>query len=698
MTAESTRRSVLLASGASLIASRLPAWAQETASSNTEWLAYANDLANTRYSGLDQINASNFNKLEMVWRFATNSLGLRWDADYQSTPLIAKGRILATAGNRRDVVALDAVSGELLWMHREDEGERIGTRGGPGFGLGYWTDGTVERVLYVTLGYRLISLDAKTGIPDPAFGVNGVVDLRENDDQQMDMVRGVIGLHATPLVVRNVVVIGAAPSPRVKGYVRGFDVRTGQRKWIFHTVPRKGEFGYDSWIKPGQAEAVGNSGVWAQMSADEELGLVYFGVELPSGDEVGTARLGTTLFADSIVAVDIENGVRRWHYQILHHDLWDRDVPCAGILCDIPVDGKIVKAIAQPSKQAYLYVLNRATGKPVWPIVEKQVPKGDVPGEWYSPTQPIPSKPPAFDRQGMTKDDLVDFTPAIKARAEEIASHYRMGPVYTPAAWSRPEGPWGTLVMPGTQGGANWPGGSYDPETHILYIYSKTLVEAVGVGPNPSDSSSPIVTLLAISHDGSDSNGGAFGGTASITGKGSSRFLGRGTASNDAIDAPIARGLISIEGIPLNKPPYGRITAIDLSKGIFAWQVAHGETPDSIRKHRLLKDVTIPRTGQSGILGTLTTKTLVICGDAGLFTDETGRKGARLRAYDKATGEEKGTVFIPKAQTGAAMTYMLGGHQYIVMALGSVDGAELVAFRLPAGDTAIPGRPPEPPR
>ena len=450
---------------------------------DTEWHHYANDLANTRYVPFDQIDASNFNKLQMAWSFNTNSLGGRWDADFQSTPLIAKGRILTTAGNRRDVVALDAASGELLWVHREDEGERLGSRGGPGFGCAYWTDGSVERVLYVTPGYRLICLDAKTGNYDPAFGSNGMVDLRLNDDQDMDMVRGVIGLHAPPLVVRNVVVVGSAPTAESKGYLRGFDVRTGQRKWIFHTIPRKGEFGYDSWIKPGQVETIGNTGVWAQMSADEELGLIYIGVELPQGDEIGTARLGPGLFGESIVALDIDTGVRKWHYQMVHHGLWDRDVPCAGILCDIPVNGKIVKAIAQPTKQAYLYVLDRETGKPVWPIPEKPVPKGDVPGEWYSLTQPMPSKPPAFDRQGVSNDDLVDFTPAIKARALEIASHYRMGPLYTPAAWAKPEGPWGTMILPGTQGGANWPGGSYDPESHMLYVYSKTCWKPMAPAP-----------------------------------------------------------------------------------------------------------------------------------------------------------------------------------------------------------------------
>jgi quinoprotein glucose dehydrogenase len=649
------------------------------APSDTDWLHYANDLASSRYSPLDQINAANFNTLELAWRFSTDSLGPRLDADYQSTPLVVKGRIFCTAGYRRDVVCLDAGTGEQLWMHRYDEGDRFGSRGGPGLGVGYWTDGSNERILYVTRGYSMFSLDAKTGLPDPAFGTGGRVDLRLDDDQQMDPNRGVIGLHAPPLVVRDVVVVGAAPTAAVKGYVRGFDVRTGRRKWIFHTVPRKGEFGYDTWTTPGQAEATGNTGCWAPMSADDELGLLYIGVELPPTDMLGVSRTGSDLFSDTLVALDIETGVRKWHYQMIHHGLWDRDVSCAGLLCDIPQDGKVIKAIAQPTKQGYVYVLDRTNGKPVWPIPEKRVPKGDVPGESYSPTQPMPSKPPPFAKQGVSEDDLIDWTPTLKARAREIASHYKMGPLFTPPALVN-DTIFGTLTQPGLQGGANWPGGSRDPETNILYIFAKNQFEITGIvqeadgkvhqrGGSPAPGSA-------------DSGGGAFGGIASLTGGNGGR-RGRGRPVRDGLTDPIVPGMISIEGIPLMKPPYGTITAIDLNKGTMLWQIVHGETPDHIKNHPLLKGVTIPRTGQSGILGTLTTKSLVICGDCGLFTDEQGRKGARLRAYDKATGEEKGAVFLEKVQTGAAMTYMHQGKQYIVTAIGSSYGADLVAYRLP---------------
>jgi quinoprotein glucose dehydrogenase len=659
----------------------VPRGQSASAPAQSDWLHYANDLGGTRYSPLDQINAANFDKLELAWRFSTNALGPRLDAYYQSTPLVVKGRLYCTAGFRRDVVCLDAGTGELLWMHTHDEGARIGSRGGSGLGVGYWTDGTSERIVYVTRGYTMFSLDARTGVPDPAFGQNGSIDLRQNDDQVMDGTKGIIGLHAPPLVVKNTVVVGAAPTADSKGYIRGFDIRTGKRKWIFHTIPRKGEFGYETWTTPGQAETSGNMGSWAPMSADPELGLIYVGVESPQTDLLGVSRTGPNLFAESLVALDIETGERRWHYQMIHHGIWDRDVCCAGVICDITHNGKIVKAIAQPSKQGYVYVLDRTNGKPVWPIPEKKVAKGNVPGEWYSPTQPIPSAPPPFAKQGITADDLVDWTPQIKARAEEIASHYHLGALYDPPPMTSDK-LFGALCVPGLQGGINWPGASYDPETRMLYLFSKNQLGVIGAtttkdgkvvqsgGPPPQGSADP--------------NGGVFGGVASLSG-GSPPFRGRPDGMND----PIVPGLASIEGIPIMKPPYGTITALDLSKGTLAWQIVHGETPDHIKNHRLLKGVTIPRTGQTGILGTLTTKTLVICGDAGLFTDGTGRKGGRLRAYDKITGEQKGAVFMDKAQTGATMTYMHNGKQYLVCAQGSSYGADLVAYCLP-GEAPAP--------
>lgn len=675
-----------LASGARAIAGPASP-GRTTPHPDTEWRYYAADQANTRYSPLDQINAANFNDLEVAWTFKTDALGARKEYQFESTPLLIKGRLFTTAGSRRDCIALDAATGELLWIHRLDEGARAlnSPRQLSGHGVSYWTDGTKERILYVTIGYQLVSLDAETGQLDPEFGTNGVVDLKRDFDQEIDLVDSDVALHSTPLVVKDVVVVGAAHAAgdvpvthhTVKGYVRGFDARTGRRKWIFHTIPLKGEYGYETWIG-GDADKATNAGAWAQMSADEELGLVYIPVELPTGDETGVFRRGDALFGESLVAVDIETGRRKWHYQMVHHGLWDRDVPCAPILCDIPHDGRIVKALAQPTKQAYLYVLDRTTGKPIWPIIERKVEKGDVPGEWYSPTQPVPSKPPAYDVQGVTVDDLIDFTPALRTQAIEFVKNYKVGPLFTPPVVSRP-GRWGTISAPGVQGGTNWPGGSYDPETHIVYVYSKTQPSLMGIVANTDAevSDSPVVHGVAgvtprkMPLMGAESGGGDFRPP-----------LPPPPSPGQKAGPP--PGFLTVQGLPLLKPPYGRITAIDLTKGDIAWQVAHGETPDNIRNHPALKGLKIPRTGRPGNLGPLATKTLVVCGEAGFYTNEYGVRGAMLRAYDKATGEEKGAVYMSAPQSGSPMTYMLGGKQYIVVAIGGGNySAELVAYKLP---------------
>src|SRR5213593_3443452 len=423
----------ILLSSVSLIA--------QTGAKNGEWRSYGADVGNTHYSALDQINASNFNKLEPAWHFKTDNLGPRPEFQYEGTPLMANGVLYATGGTRRAVFALDPATGELLWTHSEREGPR--GAGAPrqlsGRGLAYWTDGREQRILYVTPGYRLIALDAKTGIPVPTFGKGGVVDLKLDDDQTMDLITGEIGLHSTPTVAKDVVIVGAAhrtganPKSRrnEKGYVRGFDVRTGKRLWIFHTIPLPGEFGNDTWEKDSWAYT-GNTGVWGQISADEQLGLVYLPVELPTGDYYGGHRPGSGLFGESLVAVDLQTGKRRWHFQLVHHGIWDMDIPCAPILTDVTVNGRTIKAVAQPTKQAFLYVLNRETGEPIWPIEERPVAKGNVPGEWYAPTQPFPTKPPAYERQGVSIDDLIDFTPQLRAEAMKTAERYAIGPLFTP--------------------------------------------------------------------------------------------------------------------------------------------------------------------------------------------------------------------------------------------------------------------------
>jgi len=691
-----TRRSMLSSTAMTLMMTGLPAQAQTTpnrAAADTDWRNYANDLANTRYAPLEQINAGNFDKLEVAWRVPSSMLGSRPEYTWEATPLVIKGRLYTTAGSRRDVICVDAANGELLWMFRKDEGERA--RNAPrqysGRGLAYWSDGNEERILYVTPGYQLVALDAKTGLSVAGFGENGLVDLKLNDDQVIDPLGGEIGLHATPTVARNVVIVGAAHAsgsvpgnrPRAKGYVRGFDVKTGKRLWIFHTIPMKGEFGYESWIRPGEAEKATNTGCWAQMSVDEELGLAYLGIEIPSADESGVRRQGNSLFSCSLVAVELETGKRRWHYQMIHHDIWDRDVPCAAILCDIPHNGKMVKALAQPSKQCFLYVLNRETGQPIWPIAEKKVAKGDVPGEWYSPTQPVPTKPPPYDVQSVDPSTVIDFTPELHAKALRLLSHYRTGPIYTPPSLSKADGTWGTLTSLATQGGTNWPGGCYDPESHIVYTFSETTVAVDGLVPgNPRFTDADYVR-------GTFSNAP----TRAAVIQGGENYLAPPTAVANAAAGATAGtgggeefrpGIVTIDGLPLMKPPYGRITATDLTKGEIAWQVAHGDTPDAIKNHPALKGLTIPRTGRPGLLGPTVTKSLVICGESGFATTPSGKRGAMLRAYDKKTGEDRGAVYMPAPQTGCPMTYMLGGRQYIVLTIGGPGfPAELIAFRLP---------------
>ncbi len=632
-----------------------PALTQQGAA-NGNWTSYGGDTANTRYSPLSQIDASNFSKLEVAWTFSTANLGPVAETNLESTPLVVDGVFYSTAGDRRDVIALNAATGELLWIHREDEGRRaeVAPRRLSGRGLAYWADGEDKRIVYFTPGYRMIELDARTGNRIPTFGVDGVVDLKEEDDQQIDPLSSEIGIHATPVIGRNTIVVGAAHKPggvptsktNVKGYVRGYDVRTGKRKWIFHTIPKPGEFGFDTWLQDSWSYT-GNTGAWGQSSIDEQRGIVYVGVEAATGDFYGGPRPGNNLFAESLVALDLETGQRRWHYQFVHHGIWDHDNPSPPILADVQIKGKRVPVVAQPSKQAFLYVLNRESGEPIWPIEERPVEKGDVPGEWYSPTQPFPTAPPPYETQGVAESDLIDFTPELHQEALEIVKHYKMGPIFTPPVVSKAEGPWATLVS--SLSGSNWMGGSIDPETGIVYVGSSHGI--IGMGLVPS-------------------------GTRSDVGYISGR-------------APGAQGALTVEGLPLVKPPYSRISAIDLKTGTILWQVPHGDTPDNVRNHPKLKSLTIPRTGRGGAAITLVTKTLVIAGEKGVVTMADGRTGAMLRAYDKATGRDAGAVYMPAQATGGPMTYMVDGVQYIAIAVGgNINGkpqAQFMAFRLPNG-------------
>ena len=619
---------------------------------DAEWLGYHNDTHATRYAPLDQINRGNVGNLEIAWRWTTLNHGPNPEFNYESTPIMADGVLYVTAGRRRDVVAIDPVTGENLWMFRYDEGARRGPRVNSGRGVSYWRgDNGESRIITVTPGYYLISLDTATGKPDPAFGQNGVVDLRVGQEDRFDIDIEDIpsGLTAPPVIVGDVIIIGAAfpsgGSPRsmtgAAGNIRGYDLRTGEMLWIFHTIPQQGEFGTETW-RNNSNEYTGNAGSWATMSADLERGIVYVPVEAATGDMYGGHRPGDNLFSQTLVALDAKTGERIWHFQLIHHDIWDYDPPTAPVLADLNVDGAIIPAAIQVSKQGMVYTLNRLTGEPVWPIEERPVPQSTVPGEQTSPTQPFPSKPAPFERLGLTEDDLLDWTPAIKAEAVRLLNLYTYGPVYTPPTLQT-ESNRGTLFMPGFGGGANWQGVAFDPETNMLYVPSTSHPMAIGLTKDSFFEDSDFDYAMA-------------------------RGFG--------VEGPF--------GLPLIKPPYGRITAIDMNAGEHAWMMANADTPEEIRNHPRLRGVDIPeRTGHGDRGGLLVTKSLLFAGEgAGLYGGQTGG-GPMFRAHDKATGEIVAEFELPAKQTGLPMTYQIDGTQYIVIPVGDTGHpGELVALKV----------------
>lgn len=661
---------------------------------NGEWPYYTGDLKGTRYSPLEQIDASNFKELEVAWRFKTDNLGTRPEYKLEGTPLMIKGILYATGGTRRAVLALRADTGELLWTHSEFEGNRAvnAPRQLSGRGLSYWTDGKDERILYVTPGYRLVELDARNGQRIPNFGKDGLVDLKvgvvHGTGQQIDLETGDAGLHSTPTVVKDVVIVGMSMKEgmtvkthdNTKGQVRAFDVRTGKMLWAFNTIPRPGEPGNETWLNNSWATN-GNTGVWTQISVDEELGLVYLPVESPTSDFYGGHRPGNNLYGESIVCVDLKTGHRKWYFQIVHHPIWDYDLSSAPILADINVNGKAIKAVAVPSKESFLYVFDRVTGEPVWPIEERPVPQGEVPGEWYSPTQPFPTKPPAYARQAVTVDDLIDFTPALHAQALQVTEAFKLGPMFNPPVVSKLGGPFGALTLGTTGGGTNWPGAGYDPETHTVYAQANnSQIVPIGLTEPPEGFSDIKYVLGVAGQPFRVSEGPGFGTAADFP---QPQRGARGGA------APAAQGdggpRTTVQGLPLVKPPYGVLSAINLDKGELSWRVPHGDTPDAVRNNPALKGVNIEKTGQGGSVGLIVTKTLVIVGDPQITTTSEHPRGAMLRAYDKATGKEVGAVWMPAPQSGSPMTYSVNNRQYIVVAVsGGNYSGEYIAYRLPA--------------
>ncbi|MBX9772825.1 MAG: PQQ-binding-like beta-propeller repeat protein [Xanthobacteraceae bacterium] len=624
-----------------------------------EWRYLNNDLLGTRYSPLDQINKDNFNGLKIAWRWkaeigpAPPSLGgtAQGNGDptlaiyrSQSAPIMVDGVCYMSAGGQRVVAAVDAVTGRQLWMWTgmEEHGrDRKAPRRNAGRGVSYWTDGRDERIFVITTGFYLVALDANTGVPVRSFGNNGAVDLMEELNVDFDHVSR-IGNSSPPTIFKDTVIIPPAgeegfhpPTMRnTPGYVMAFDARTGKQTWVFHTVPKPGQFGADTW-ENGANEYTGNTGVWAPISVDPELGYAYLPVESATNDYYGGHRLGSTLFANSIVCVDIATGKRVWHYQLTHHDIWNYDLPCVPTLVDITVDGKPVKALVQLTKQGFAYVLDRVTGEPVWPFEERPVPASDVPGERAWPTQPHPTRPPAYERQGFVEDDLIDFTPELRAAAIKIASQYRLGPLFTPPSEVKPNGTKGTWYNPGGTGGSLWQGGGFDPETGYFYIPTKT-------GPG----------IIAVANDP----------------KSDMRYSrGRGSVR------------LSVDGLPIMKPPYSRIVAVDLNKGDIAWAMPLGTTPRSVAEHPALKGRNLPNTGGINLhANMLVTKTLLIAGE--------GWGGAPVvRAYDKKTGAIVGELTIPGMMGSMPMTYMVDGKQYLAFTVGTPkQPSEVVALALDA--------------
>jgi quinoprotein glucose dehydrogenase len=527
-----------------------------------------------------------------------------------------------------------------------------------------------------------------------SFGKNGILDLKEGvvygNRQPIDPETGEIGLHSTPTVVNDTVIVGSSfkegftvvTHNNTKGLVRGFDVRTGKTIWTFNTIPRPGELGNDSWENDSWA-VNGNTGVWTQITADPEAGLAYLPVESPTSDLYGGHRPGNNLYGESLVAVDLKTGVRKWHFQFVHHPIWDIDMSSAPLLIDTTVEGRPRKLVAVPSKVSWLYVFDRISGAPIWPIEERAVPQSDVPGEKTARTQPHPTRPPAYARQYLDETkDLIDFTPEMRAQALQILKRYKNGPLFNPPIVGSNTGLIGAINIGNAGGGTNWPGGSFDGETGIVYVQANNAgVSSFSVRKPPAGFSDITYVSGREGTEFREALGPGFGTAADSPL--ATRPQAPATPPPPAAQVP----QLNVEGLPLVKPPYGVLSAINLERGDLMWQVPHGDTPDNIRNHPKLQGMNIGKTGQAGSVGLMVTKTLVVLGDP-LVTAPPGRpRGAMLRGYDKKTGQEVGAVLMPAPQSGSPMTYSVDGRQYMVVAVsGGNYSGEYIAFALPQNE------------
>ncbi len=631
----------------------------DTASPNHgDWSAYAADIGSSKYSPLTQISAGNIDALDVVWRrpavdpyYTSLNPKQRFSSNYVAAPVVIDG--VAYIPNALGLVeAFDAASGETLWL-QEPPGGVAGLPGAPTRGVAYWRGGDEGDRVFVQRGTTLYALDARTGAAVAGFGSAGSVDLQRTPAEFERFRWG-----GVPMVVRDVIVIGQAMSDNFsskdapRGDVNAFDVRTGELRWTFHTIPQEGEFGTHTW-QDRSWSYTGHAPMWALFSADEDLGHVYLPISSATNDMYGGHRLGDNLFSQSLVAVNAETGERIWHYQMVHHGLWDYDPPAAPIVMDLIVDDEPVPAVTQITKQGFAFVFDRRTGEPVWEIEERAVPASTTPGEVASPTQPFPSKPAPFDTQGALEENLIDFTPQLRAEALEIFNRYVTGPLYTPPSIrdESPGGKLGTIQLPGSQGGADLQGAAFDPATGMLYIPSITAPFVADI-----EAGDPEQTDLRYI-------------------KGARRWLA------------------GPRGLPLFKPPYGRVTAIDMNTGEHKWMVPNGVGPVD---NPAIAHLGIEKLGVPGRPSPLLTGSLLFLGE-GLTNQRPGGRipidmpveiatnsgGPMFRAYHKDSGDVLWETELEAGTSGAPVSYLANGKQFIVVAIGDREYTpELLGFAL----------------